>query len=197
MLFLISKIDKNKSFLNLFYFIEYSISKIYKINRYQVAMIKISLTLLLLWSFLLTHEISAQSGELKIIKVPELEKIMQDSENLKVINFWATWCKPCIKELPYFVNAEERFPKVDFVYMSIDFSENASKTEKFALKKGINPEGLYLIDDVDYNAWIDKVSPEWSGAIPATLIIKDGKKYFYEREFHEGELEELISQKLN
>jgi thiol-disulfide isomerase/thioredoxin len=141
----------------------------------------------------------AQKGEMKIIEVPELEAIMapSDAEKLLVINFWATWCKPCIKELPYFVNAQKQFPNVDFVYMSIDFSENASKAEKFAEKKGLNPDGLYLIDDVDYNSWIDKVSPEWSGAIPATLLVKNGQKYFYEKEFHEGELEELIKQKLN
>lgn len=140
----------------------------------------------------------AQKGEMKIIEVPALEAIMSqsNSEKLLVINFWATWCKPCIKELPYFVNAQKKYPNVDFVYMSIDFSENASKAEKFAQKKGLNADGLYLIDDVDYNSWIDKVSTEWSGAIPATLIVKDGQKYFYEKEFHEGELEELIKQKL-
>jgi thiol-disulfide isomerase/thioredoxin len=149
-------------------------------------------------SLFVTNHVLAQKGEMKIIEVSGLETIMRhsDSEKLLVINFWATWCKPCIKELPYFVNAQKQFSNVEFVYMSIDFSENVSKAEKFAQKKGLNPDGLYLIDDLDYNSWIDKVSPEWSGAIPATLIIKDGQKYFYEKEFHEGELEELIKQKL-
>jgi thiol-disulfide isomerase/thioredoxin len=152
----------------------------------------------LLLSIFILNEVSAQSGDLKIINVPELEKIMTQSEGdkIKVINFWATWCKPCIKELPYFVDAQSQFPDVEFIYMSIDFSENATKAEKFAQKKMLNPSGLYLIDDVDYNSWIDKVSPDWSGAILATLIMKDGKKYFYEKEFHEGELEELIKEKL-
>lgn len=154
--------------------------------------------LLFIASLCSVNKLTAQVGELKIIDVPALEEIMLQSEGykIKVINFWATWCKPCIKELPYFVSAQSQFPEVEFIYMSIDFSENASKTVKFAQKKKLNPSGLYLIDDVDYNSWIDKVSPEWSGAIPATLIMKDGKKYFYEKEFHEGELEELIKQKL-
>jgi len=154
---------------------------------------------LFLWvSIFISNDAYAQSGDLKIIKVPELERIMSQSEGnkIKVINFWATWCKPCIKELPYFVNAQSQFPNVEFIYLSIDFSENAAKAEKFAQKKKLNPSGLYLIDDVDYNSWIDKVSPEWSGAIPATLIMKNGEKYFYEKEFHAGELEELIKQKL-
>lgn len=89
--------------------------------------------------FISSHEVYAQSGDLKIIDVPELEKIMTQSEGekLKVINFWATWCKPCVKELPYFVNAQIQFPNVEFIYMSIDFSENAAKAEKFAQKKNL------------------------------------------------------------
>ncbi|WKV10750.1 TlpA disulfide reductase family protein [Marivirga harenae] len=160
-------------------------------------MSKIGLILLII-GFFSTNHANAQNSDIKIIKVPELEDIMNqsDADKLLVINFWATWCKPCVKELPYFVNAQKQFSDVEFVYMSIDFSENATKAEKFAQKKGLNPDGLYLIDDLDYNSWIDKVSPEWSGAIPATLIIKDGQKYFYEKEFHEGELENLIKQKL-
>lgn len=160
---------------------------------------KFTISLILVFSLFWVNENLAQTGDMKIIKVPELEEVMEQSgsEELKVINFWATWCKPCVKELPYFVNAQSEFPEVEFIYISIDFSEQAEKAERFADKKGLDPSGLYLIDDVDYNSWIDKVSPEWSGAIPATLIIKDGKKYFYEKEFHEGELEELISQKLN
>ena len=162
-------------------------------------MLKIVLPFFLAISIILPSQTLAQNGELKVIKVPQLEQLMDDrkSDKLKVINFWATWCKPCVKELPYFEQAEKAFPEVDFIYMSIDFSSNASKAEKFALKKGLNPDGLYLIDDVDYNAWIDKVSPEWTGAIPATLMIKDGKIFFYEKEFHEGELENLIKEKLN
>lgn len=145
------------------------------------------------------NEVFSQKGEMKVIKVPELEQLMvqADSKKLTIINFWATWCKPCVKELPYFVKAQNQFPDVNFIYMSIDFSENVAKAEKFAQKKELDPEGLYLIDDVDYNSWIDKVSPEWTGAIPATLFILDGKKILYEKEFHEGELQELIEQKVN
>jgi len=160
---------------------------------------KIITVIIFLSGFIFTNQLFSQNQNIKIIDVPQLEELMKptSSQNITVINFWATWCKPCIKELPYFVEAQAEFPEVDFIYMSLDFEENATRADKFASKKGLNPKGLYLINNLDYNSWIDKVSPEWSGAIPATLLIVDGKKYFYEKEFHEGELKSLINQKLN
>ena len=155
--------------------------------------------ILLILGLVLSQKSFSQIEQLKIIKVPELENIVNSpsSEQIKIVNFWAPWCPPCIKELPYFVKAQEEFPEVDFVYISLDFSENASKAENLAKMKGLNPTGRYLIDDLDYNSWIDKVSPEWSGAIPATLIVKNGKKYLFEQEFEEGELSKVIKEKLN
>ncbi|WP_414734302.1 TlpA family protein disulfide reductase, partial [Cecembia rubra] len=54
---------------------------------------------------------------------------------------------------------------------------------------------VYLLNDVDYNQWIDKVDPEWSGAIPATLFVKpNGVRSFYEGEMTYEELKTMISQ---
>lgn len=137
----------------------------------------------------------AQNESLKIIKVPELEELIQaEAGKVKVFNFWATWCKPCVKELPYFVQAQQDFPQVEFVFVSLDFSENAVRVENFAKKKSLNKSKMVLVDDVDYNSWIDKVSPEWSGAIPATLIVTGKGKTFYEKEFQQGELKKLLKE---
>ena len=153
------------------------------------------LAMFLIFSMLL--QLSAQNVELKVIKVPELEALLDNpSEKLRVINFWATWCKPCIKELPFFLKAQKEFPAVEFIYISLDFVENISKANSFALKKGMASKGLYLIDDMDYNSWIDKVSPDWSGAIPATLMVMANQKILYEQEFHAGELETIIKEKI-
>ena len=141
---------------------------------------------------------SAQSKtEVKVIDVAQMLAIIEeDTESLHVINFWATWCKPCVAELPYFVDASKDFPKVKFSYISLDFADQLFKVEKFTKKKGMAHGDLFLIDNIDYNSWIDLVSPKWSGAIPFTIIIKEREKYIYEKQFHEGELKALLQRKL-
>ena len=139
------------------------------------------------------ESVSAQSA--RIIKLPELEALLNpDSDTTYVINFWATWCKPCIKELPHFENLTSTFPgsKLKVVLVSLDFKRQFETTLKpYLIKNNIKSEVL-LIDEPDYNLWIDKVDKSWSGSIPATLIInsKTGIRKFYEREFT---LEEINS----
>lgn len=140
----------------------------------------------------------AQSNKVKVIKVPEMVKLTKAKDDqVKVINYWATWCKPCIKELPYFVQAARQYPNVEFIFISLDFADQTKRVNSFAQKKELTVGELYLIDDLDYNSWIDKISPEWSGAIPATLIVNGDQKKFYEREFHDGELTKIIEETLN
>ncbi len=134
----------------------------------------------------------------KVVKFDALEELMnRDSEKIEVINFWATWCKPCIKELPFFQELHRSKSKeVNVTLISLDFADALDKrVVPFVEKRGITTEVL-LLDEVDYNSWIDKVDPSWSGAIPATLIInhKTGQRRFLERELKEGELEQIINE---
>ena len=137
----------------------------------------------------------------KVIKWDGLEAVMtKDSDQLQVINFWATWCAPCIKELPYFeaLNAEAG-DQLDVTLVSLDFADEFEKRVlPFVDKRGLKSQVL-LVDDIDYNSWIEKVDPSWSGAIPATLIINpsNGKRKFLEKELNEGELETLVQEMLN
>ncbi|MFC2124843.1 TlpA disulfide reductase family protein [Bacteroidota bacterium] len=137
--------------------------------------------------------------EAKVIKVTDLERMIHSKEEgISVINFWATWCKPCVMEMPYFeaLNQSSDYPEVTVQFISVDFVENLeSKVKKFIRKKNIKSE-VFLIDNIDYNSWIDKVDKSWSGAIPATLIIhgQSGKRKFYEKEFKEGELEKIVNE---
>ena len=141
-----------------------------------------------------THFVQAQKAE--IIKLPALQEIItRDEEGIKVINFWATWCAPCIKELPLFQKLHESRSdvKVTLVSMDLDLDPNPEKVYKFIERKNITAN-VVILDEQNPNAWIDKIEKEWSGALPATIIIntKTGKKKFVERELHEGELEKLI-----
>lgn len=109
-----------------------------------------------------------------------------DPEITYVVNFWATWCGPCVKELPYFEELNDKYSNTAFkqILVSLDSPKKIeSKVIPFIAKEGIKSE-VVLLADGKYNDWIDLVDPSWSGAIPITLILKGEKRLFYEREFH-------------
>ncbi len=120
--------------------------------------------------------------------------LTKENDTTYVINFWATWCKPCIKELPAFekLNAEYSTEKVKVLLVSLDFPDKIEKQViPFIEKNNIRSE-VILLDDDDSNTWIPKVSKEWSGAIPATIIYSNTARKFYERSFTYEELEEEL-----
>lgn len=138
-----------------------------------------------------------QSMKTEIIKFPQLEKMMTTGEaEIQVFNFWATWCAPCVKELPLFEAVHNKgVENIQITLISLDFSDKVSRVDSFIERKKMKLPN-YLLDEIDYNAWIDKVDPQWSGAIPATLIInsKTGQRKFIEKELKEGDLEKLIEE---
>ena len=128
-----------------------------------------------------------------------LEKeILSDKNTIYVVNFWATWCAPCVKELPHFEQLNSKNKNIKVVLVSLDFKNQfESKLLPFVKKKNIKSE-VVLLTDKDYNTWLPTVSKEWSGSIPATLIIKNGKKIFAERIFSTyQELNEYVNKNIN
>ncbi|MEO1050250.1 MAG: TlpA disulfide reductase family protein [Bacteroidota bacterium] len=136
-----------------------------------------------------------------VVKFEALDKIINEkTDHIKVINFWATWCAPCIKELPYFEALDESFDKneVKVTLVSLDFADQQERVKKFMTRKSIESK-VIILDEIDYNSWIDKVEKSWTGAIPATLIIdgRTGKRKFIEKELEEHELKALITEFIN
>lgn len=129
----------------------------------------------------------------EIITFDEFEKMMEESSpRLRVFNFWATWCAPCVKEMPYFEEVQAEDSSIELIFISMDDGRKPERVTNFIERRGIKAP-VYLLNDVDYNKWIDKVAPTWSGAIPATLFIKpDGSKHFHEGEVDEKELKSII-----
>ena len=137
-----------------------------------------------------SEEVQKQNP-LLVYNFEKLEPILNfEDDKIYVINFWATWCAPCIKELPYFeqLNAEYKDNNVEVVLVSLDFPKQfESKLKPFIEKHNLKSK-IIALDDVDSNKWIPKISKEWSGAIPATLIYSSKNRQFYEQSFNFDEL---------
>lgn len=102
-----------------------------------------------------------------------------------VINFWATWCLPCVKELPYFETLHQQYKDkgVKVILVSLDMPKKIeSNLIPFMIKKKLQSQVIHL-DDPDANAWIEKVAANWSGSIPATIMYNATTRKFYERSF--------------
>lgn len=123
----------------------------------------------------------------------ELEKnyFQNKNDSIYIINFWATWCKPCVKELPAFekIASDYSDKKVKVLLVSLDFIDKMDSQVVPFLKKNDIQSEVVLLDDADANSWIPKVSPQWTGAIPATIIYKKNNRKFYEQSFTFEELE--------
>lgn len=127
----------------------------------------------------------------------QLESRMQSlSPNTTVvINFWATWCGPCVEELPCFDELVDKYagPNFEVWMVSLDFK---SKLEKqflpFLEKKKLKGE-VILLADQDADSWIPKVHQDWEGALPTTLILRNGRRKLHQEQFNNfGELESFV-----
>jgi len=149
--------------------------------------------------FSLTYGLATlQAQEIEKIGIPELEKILASPEDeLHVVNFWATWCPPCVTELPHFekLSKEYKDKGVKFILISLDFpSQIESRLIPFLKTNKITAD-VKVMTNLDYNSWIEKVDAGWQGNIPVTLFFNNaGKiKYFYPSEVTEQELKDLIN----
>jgi thiol-disulfide isomerase/thioredoxin len=139
--------------------------------------------------------VAVGQGEIPIYTFDEFEPMLHiNDQKTYVVNFWATWCKPCIKEMPYFEELAQNYKDkdVEVLFVSLDFPRLLEKQVIPFVKENNIQSKVVLLDDTGANEWIDKVSAEWSGAIPATVIYNSKKRNFYERTFDYSTLEKAL-----
>jgi thiol-disulfide isomerase/thioredoxin len=142
----------------------------------------------------------AKQIDLKVYDFNGIQKYLNtQNDSTYVVNFWATWCAPCVKELPYFesINKNYKDKKVKVLLISLDFpNKYESSLKPFILKHNLQSE-VVALNDPDSNNWIPKIDEQWSGALPATLIFNKSKRQFYEQSFEYDALEDELKQFLN
>lgn len=151
--------------------------------------------ILTVFAFLFALTTSAQK-KIPVYKIDKLlSRIEKNNDTLYIVNFWATWCKPCVQELPDFEKINQEYKnqkvKVKVILVTLDFKEELKKRVMPFIKKNKYTTEVILLDEID-GSFIDKVSKEWSGAIPATLLIKNNKKEFISKKTNYEELKEKI-----
>lgn len=140
-------------------------------------------------SLLLLFTLGASAQGIPTLDLSELQqRLYQKNDTTYVVNFWATWCGPCVKELPFFEEFAQahKDEKVKVILVSLDFtSAKNSRLIPFVEKYGITSEVIHFVDASPPNSWIPQFSDKWSGSIPATLVLngKKGVNDFYEKSF--------------
>lgn len=139
---------------------------------------------------------NVENFDLEVYDYSGFEKFLNKKDDkVYVINFWATWCAPCVKELPHFEKLNESYKNknVEVILVSLDFPHLYEKKLKPFIKEKQLKSKVIALDDADMNSWIPKVDKSWSGSIPATIVYKNNKRKFFEQSFDYEELEKEIT----
>lgn len=147
---------------------------------------------LLFYVFLiLCFPCSAYSQQVNLLSIDQLNnRTANGKDTVYIINFWATWCAPCVKELVHFETLGEKYKadKLKILLVNVDFKSKLKKAViPFVKRKNLKSD-VFLLDETDPDIYINRIDKTWTGSIPATLFMKNGKRVFSEKEYNYTEL---------
>jgi thiol-disulfide isomerase/thioredoxin len=125
---------------------------------------------------------AAMPVNLEAIDTDALKKLVNNNESgkLRLVNIWATWCAPCVQELPEFVKIDRMYRERDFEFITISLDDLAKKDKALErLEKLEASNKNYIYSGTNKYPFIEAIDPEWQGALPYTLLIEPGGKILY------------------
>lgn len=135
-------------------------------------------------------------AQVKKIKITDLEAHIQNSDHPLVISFWATWCAPCVEEIPWLQEGVAKFAgqQVELVLVSLDFPRDYPKGIEAFIKKKNFKATFYWLDETNADYFCPKIHPRWEGGIPATLFVnkETGYRRFFDRALTDRQVEPEI-----
>lgn len=152
--------------------------------------------LLLMLSSTICLTATAIAQNIKEIKVTALEAYIQHCEHPLIINFWATFCAPCVKEIPYFQSTAAKYKQagVELLLVSLDLPDAyPGKIGAFAQQHHYTVPIRWL-DETNAGYFFRGIDPKWSGGMPATLFINNKTHYhqFFDRQLTDLQVEPAI-----
>lgn len=145
---------------------------------------------------MLVFNIFAQ--QIKKVKIEEVADYIKKSDHPLIINFWATWCAPCVEEIPWFQNIVNTNANngLELILVSLDFQNNyEKKVTSFAKNNKLNAT-LFWLDETNADHFCPLIDSAWYGSIPVTLFVNNlaGYRKFYNDQVPENELKNIVAE---
>jgi thiol-disulfide isomerase/thioredoxin len=156
------------------------------------------LYLLAISVLLISFQVPTPVKEVKVLKFNQFEPYLENkNDSVYLINFWATWCSPCIEELPSIEKAGQKYSdkKLKIILVSLDMPEQIHSRLYPFLRKNKIKSDVILLDDPDQNRWINLVNKDWMGDIPFTIIYSKNFRQYYNEELKYEFLDSVLNSK--
>ncbi len=125
----------------------------------------------------------AEAVSLETIDLPGVARLIKnDTKKLLLVNLWATWCGPCVAELPELVTMNRMYRGRNFQMVTISLDEPAKREDAARVLKENHVAATNYISSVDSrDQFAEALDQEWPGPVPYTLLVAPGGKIIYRK----------------